>query len=222
MEFIEPFLLQIFCDITYCVTSCTENEAHRYGRFLCAMLETVMRWHSDQATFNKECANYPGFVTKFRVSNQFSEANDHVGYENYRHVCHKWHYKITRAMVFCLDSKDYMQIRNAFIILMKILPHFPVITKLAQIIERKVERVRDEEKNQRQDLFVLASSYIGQLKNKAGQMMRESDFHQVTEKAAKEEIAAAKAASTASTNDVNGDSAIKNGKGEWLTDIGVD
>lgn len=29
-----------------------------------------MRWHSDQATFNKECANYPGFVTKFRVSNQ--------------------------------------------------------------------------------------------------------------------------------------------------------
>lgn len=206
---------QIFCDITYCVTSCTENEAHRYGRFLCAMLETVMRWHSDQATFNKECANYPGFVTKFRVSNQFSEANDHVGYENYRHVCHKWHYKITRAMVFCLESKDYMQIRNAFIILMKILPHFPVITKLAQIIERKVERVRDEEKNQRQDLFVLASSYIGQLKNKAGQMMRESDFHQVTEKAAKEEIAAAAAASNVSPTDVNGDSAMKNGKGEW-------
>jgi len=72
------------------------------------MLETVMRWHADQAVFNKECANYPGFVTKFRVSNQFSEANDHVGYENYRHVCHKWHYKITKAIVFCLDSKDFM------------------------------------------------------------------------------------------------------------------
>jgi THO complex subunit 2 len=132
---------RIFCDITYSVTSCTENEATRYGRFLCAMLETVMRWHSDQATFNKECANYPGFVTKFRVSNQFSEANDHVGYENYRHVCHKWHYKVTKAMVFCLDSKDYMQIRNALIILMRILPHFPVLAKLAQIIERKVEKV---------------------------------------------------------------------------------
>lgn len=36
------------------------------------MLETVMRWHSDEATFNKECANFPGFVTKFRISNQVS------------------------------------------------------------------------------------------------------------------------------------------------------
>uniref|UniRef100_A0A182W6T4 THO complex subunit 2 n=1 Tax=Anopheles minimus TaxID=112268 RepID=A0A182W6T4_9DIPT len=189
---------RIFCDITYSVTSCTENEATRYGRFLCAMLETVMRWHSDEATFNKECANYPGFVTKFRVSNQYSEAIDHVNYENYRHVCHKWHYKITKAMVFCLDSKDYMQIRNSLIILMRILPHFPVLAKLSQILEKKVEKVREEEKNQRQDLFVLASSYIGQLKAKAGQMMLESDFHQVPEKTFK---AAATTAATATATD---------------------
>ncbi|XP_038107405.1 THO complex subunit 2 isoform X2 [Culex quinquefasciatus] len=189
---------RIFCDITYSVTSCTENEATRYGRFLCAMLETVMRWHADQTTFNRECSNYPGFVTKFRVSNQFSEANDHVNYENYRHVCHKWHYKITKAMVFCLDSKDYMQIRNSLIILMRILPHFPVLAKLAQIIEKKVEKVREDEKNKRQDLFVLASSYIGQLKAKSGQMMRESDFHQVAEKPVKVESQDSKA--------MNGDS----------------
>lgn len=62
--------MQILCDITCCITTCTENEATRYGRFLNALLETVMRWHSDQATFDKECAKYPGFVTKFRVSNQ--------------------------------------------------------------------------------------------------------------------------------------------------------
>lgn len=94
---------RLFCDITYSVTSCTENEAHRYGRFLCAMLETVMRWHSEKAIFEKECSNHPGFVTKFRVSNQFSEANDMVGYENYRHVCHKWHYKITKVSVVELN-----------------------------------------------------------------------------------------------------------------------
>lgn len=82
------------------MTSCTENEAHRYGRFLCAMLETVMRWHSEKAIFDKECSNYPGFVTKFRVSNQCSEASDMVGFENYRHVCHKWHYKITKVSIF--------------------------------------------------------------------------------------------------------------------------
>ena len=163
-----------------------------------------MRWHSDQATFNKECANYPGFVTKFRVSNQFSEANDHVGYENYRHVCHKWHYKITKAIVFCLDSKEYMQIRNALIILMRILPHYPVLAKLAQIIERKVEKVREEEKNKRPDLFVIASSYIGQLKTKAAQMIKESDFHQVTERPQRDiqlnNASAAAAAAVTGTN----------------------
>ncbi|XP_018404812.1 PREDICTED: THO complex subunit 2 isoform X3 [Cyphomyrmex costatus] len=176
---------RLFCDITYSVTSCTENEANRYGRFLCAMLETVMRWHSEKTIFDKECSNYPGFVTKFRVSNQFSEANDMVGFENYRHVCHKWHYKITKAIVVCLDSKDYVQIRNSLIILIKILPHFPVLAKLSQILERKVEKVREEERGQRQDLHVLATSYSGQLKAKTPSMIRESDFHHVGDKAAK-------------------------------------
>jgi hypothetical protein len=44
-------------------------------------------------------------------------------------------------MVVCLDSKDYVQIRNSLIILVKILPHFPVLAKLSQIIERKIEKV---------------------------------------------------------------------------------
>lgn len=145
-----------------------------------------MRWHSEKAIFDKECSNYPGFVTKFRVSNQFSEANDMVGFENYRHVCHKWHYKITKAIVVCLDSKDYVQIRNSLIILIKILPHFPILAKLSQILERKVEKVRDEEKGKRQDLHALAISYCGQLKTKASNMMRESDFHHVGDKVSKD------------------------------------
>ena len=76
----------MFCDITYSVMSCTEGEAARYGTFLCKVLGTAMRWHADKQAFHKECAHYPGFVTKYRVSNQFTEANDHVGYENYRYV----------------------------------------------------------------------------------------------------------------------------------------
>ncbi|XP_063616072.1 THO complex subunit 2 [Cydia splendana] len=172
---------RLFCDITYSVMSCTEGEAARYALFLCRVLGTAMRWHADKATFHKECAHYPGFVTKYRVSNQFTEANDHVGYENYRHVCHKWHYKITKAMVVCLESGDYVQIRNALIVLIRVLPRFPVLAKLAQIIEKKVEKVREEEKTQRQDLYVLATGYSGQLRNRMSSMMRESEFHQVVQ-----------------------------------------
>ncbi|XP_072941770.1 THO complex subunit 2 isoform X2 [Epargyreus clarus] len=175
---------RLFCDITYSVMSCTEGEAARYGTFLCKVLGTAMRWHADRAAFHRECAHYPGFVTKYRVSNQFSEANDHVGYENYRHVCHKWHYKITKAMVVCLESGDYVQIRNSLIVLIRVLPHFPVLAKLAQIIERKIEKVKEEEKTNRPDLYVLATGYSGQLRNKMPNMMRESDFHQVGEQKA--------------------------------------
>ncbi|XP_041973437.1 THO complex subunit 2 isoform X2 [Aricia agestis] len=178
---------RLFCDITYSVMSCTEGEAARYGQFLCRVLRTAMRWHGDRAAFHAECAHYPGFVTKYRVSNQFTEANDHVGYENYRHVCHKWHYKITKAMVVCLDSGEYVQIRNALIVLIRVLPHFPVLARLAQIIERKVEKVKEEEKTQRQDLYVLATGYSGQLRNKVPHMMKESDFHQVVHLVAPEQ-----------------------------------
>ncbi|XP_043913221.1 THO complex subunit 2-like [Protopterus annectens] len=88
---------RVFSDIIYTVASCTENEASRYGRFLCSMLETVTRWHSDRAVYDKECGNYPGFLTILRASG-FDGGNkaDQLDYENFRHVVHKWHYKLTK------------------------------------------------------------------------------------------------------------------------------
>ncbi|KAK7075828.1 THO complex subunit 2, partial [Halocaridina rubra] len=165
----------MYCDITYTVASCTEQEANRYAKFLLGMLETVMHWHSSQTNYEKECANYPGFVTKYRVSRQ--EANDYVDYENYRHVVHKWHYKITKALVTCLESGDYIQIRNAILILQGILTKFPAITNLAAVIEKRIEKVKSTEKNRRNDLYVLANSYSGRLKAAKSSLMPETDFH---------------------------------------------
>lgn len=82
----------------------------------------------------------------------------------------------------CLESKGYVQIRNALIILIKILPHFPKLAKLAQCVEKKIEKVKEDEKNQRQDLYTLATSYAGQLKARMPHMIREENFHIVTEK----------------------------------------
>jgi len=45
--------------------------------------------------------------------------------------------------------------------------------------------VREEERGQRQDLHVLATSYSGQLKAKTPNMIRESDFHHVGDKVIK-------------------------------------
>jgi THO complex subunit 2 len=79
--------------------------------------------------------------------------------------------------------------------------------KTEQVIHKRVEKVRDEEKTKRQDLHVLASSYLGILKQKHGQLMTEQDFHQVSESASDQ------------SKSVNGDA--KNGETSTLLKIGI-
>ena len=42
----------------------------------------------------------------------------------------------------CLESKDFVQIRNSLIVLTKIIQHFPVIQNLATVIEKRIEKVK--------------------------------------------------------------------------------
>ncbi|VDP05178.1 unnamed protein product [Soboliphyme baturini] len=89
---------RIFWDICPVIACMSENEANHYGHFLCASLDTIMRWHESQDKFDKECANFPGFITRFRNAMTVNDpAKDVVDYENYRHVVHKWHFKITKV-----------------------------------------------------------------------------------------------------------------------------
>uniref|UniRef100_UPI00193A5896 THO complex subunit 2-like n=1 Tax=Styela clava TaxID=7725 RepID=UPI00193A5896 len=168
---------RVFSDISYTVVCFSENEASRYGRFLASMLEIVMRWHKEKEVYEKECKNYPGFVTVLRTNatDGASKAN-HLDYENFRHVCHKWQFKLTKASVVCLDSKDYCSIRNALIILTKILPFFPMVTSLGNALEKRVEKIK-EEKEKRPDLYALAMGYSGQLRARRSTMVPEHEFH---------------------------------------------
>ncbi|XP_076878905.1 THO complex subunit 2 isoform X2 [Brachyhypopomus gauderio] len=169
---------RVFSDIIYTVASCTENESRRYGRFLCCMLETVTRWHSDKAIYEKECGNYPGFLTIFRASG-FDGGNkaDQLDYENFRHVVHKWHYKLTKASVHCLETGEYTHIRNILIVLTKILPYYPKVLNLGQALECRVHKICQEEKEKRPDLYALAMGYSGQLKSRKMHMVPENEFH---------------------------------------------
>uniref|UniRef100_A0A3P9JYT3 THO complex subunit 2 n=1 Tax=Oryzias latipes TaxID=8090 RepID=A0A3P9JYT3_ORYLA len=168
---------RVFSAIIYTVASCTENESHRYGRFLCCMLETVTRWHSNRTTYEKECVNYPGFLTIFRATG-FDGGNkaDQLDYENFRHVVHKWHYMLTKASVHCLETGDYTHIRNILIVLTKILPCYPKVLNLGQALECRVHKICLEEKDKRPDLYALAM-YSGRLKSQKVHMVPENEFH---------------------------------------------
>ncbi|XP_061659532.1 THO complex subunit 2 isoform X2 [Syngnathoides biaculeatus] len=169
---------RVFSAIIYTVASCTENESHRYGRFLCCMLETVTRWHSDRAVYEKECGNYPGFLTILRASgfDGGQQANP-LDYENFRHVVHKWHYMLTKASVHCLETGDYTHIRNILIVLIKILPCYPKVLNLGQALEYRVHKICVKEKEKRPDLYALAMGYSGRLKSQKVRMVPENEFH---------------------------------------------
>jgi THO complex subunit 2 len=55
---------RLLSDVTCTVTSCTANEARRYGRFLHETLSLLSHWHSDPDVFKKECGDCPGFRHK--------------------------------------------------------------------------------------------------------------------------------------------------------------
>lgn len=48
------------------------------------------------------------------------KAEKHITYEDFRHVCHKWHLKITKSFIFLLESKEYNMVRNAIIAMTKV------------------------------------------------------------------------------------------------------
>ncbi|XP_047126503.1 THO complex subunit 2 isoform X2 [Hydra vulgaris] len=169
-----------FSDVSYIVASLTENEASRYGRFLCAMLEMVSRWHQNKQLYEEECANVPGFLTVLRLTN--NEKASYLDYENFRHVCYKWQYKLTKALILGIESQDFTQIRNTLLVLIKILPYYPQVQNLGQALERRIEKVIEEEKENRQDLQALAIGYKGMLKTKKEKMVPENKFHAENEK----------------------------------------
>ncbi|KAG5263456.1 hypothetical protein AALO_G00265030 [Alosa alosa] len=91
---------------------------------------------------------------------------DQLDYENFRHVVHKWHYKLTKASVHCLETGEYTHIRNILIVLTKILPFYPKVLNLGQALECRVLKICQEEKEKRPDLYALAMGYSGQLKGR--------------------------------------------------------
>ena len=155
---------------------CTENEARRYGRFLGLLLEVISRWHYDSEIYDKECNDTPGFI--HNVGGGASEAGKNsLDFENFRHICFKWHFKITKSLVTCLESKDYQQCRNALIIMTKLLPQYPKVYHLSQALEKRVSQLQEEEKEKRPDLHVLALGYAGLLRNHKSNLIQETDFH---------------------------------------------
>ncbi|KAF6168559.1 hypothetical protein GIB67_005171 [Kingdonia uniflora] len=86
----------------------------------------------------------------------------------------KWSGRITRLLVQCLESAEYMEIRNALLVLTKISSVFPVTRKTGINIEKRVIKIKGDE---REDLKVLATGVAAALASrKQNSWVTEEEF----------------------------------------------
>ncbi|XP_021727131.1 THO complex subunit 2-like [Chenopodium quinoa] len=150
------------------ICCCTDYEAGRLGRFLFETLKIAYHWKSDESVYERECGNMPGFAVYYRYPN-----SQRVTYGQFIKVHWKWSQRITRLLIQCLESAEYMEIRNALIVLTKITSVFPVTRKSGINIEKRVAKIKGEE---REDLKVLATGVAAALAARKPSWVTEDEF----------------------------------------------
>ncbi|KAH6773938.1 THO2 [Perilla frutescens var. frutescens] len=150
------------------ICCCTEYEVGRLGRFLFETLKTAYHWKSDESIYERECGNMPGFAVYYRYPN-----SQRVTYGQFIKVHWKWSQRITRLLIQCLESTEYMEIRNALIMLTKISSVFPVTRKSGINLEKRVAKIKSDE---REDLKVLATGVAAALAARKSSWVTDEEF----------------------------------------------
>lgn len=125
-------------------------------------------WKSDESIYERECGNMPGFAVYYRYPN-----SQRVTYSQFIRVHWKWSTRITRLLVQCLESIEYMEIRNALIVLTKISSVFPVTRRSGINLEKRVTKIKGDE---REDLKVLATGVAAALASRKSSWVSEEEF----------------------------------------------
>uniref|UniRef100_A0A803Q3I5 THO complex subunit 2 n=1 Tax=Cannabis sativa TaxID=3483 RepID=A0A803Q3I5_CANSA len=150
------------------ICCCTEYEAGRLGRFLYETLKLAYHWKSDESVYERECGNMPGFAVYYRYPN-----SQRVNYGQFIKVHWKWSQRITRLLIQCLESSEYMEIRNSLILLTKISGVFPVTRKSGINLEKRVSKIKSDE---REDLKVLATGVAAALAARKPSWVTDEEF----------------------------------------------
>ncbi|XP_022776561.1 THO complex subunit 2 isoform X2 [Durio zibethinus] len=150
------------------ICCCTEYEAGRLGRFLYETLKIAYYWKSDESIYERECGNMPGFAVYYRYPN-----SQRVTYGQFIKVHWKWSQRITRLLIQCLESTEYMEIRNSLIMLTKISSVFPVTRKSGINLEKRVAKIKSDE---REDLKVLATGVAAALAARKSSWVTDEEF----------------------------------------------
>lgn len=162
--------------LTAIVFECTAREAENFGRFLNELLKELLNWHADKAVYEKNALGAKRQLLGF--SHFKNGARVILEHEDFRILLFKWHRFINGALKQCLESGEYMHIRNAIVVLKTVYQHFPVVNFMGTDMVRRVENLGKDEK--RADLKLAANSLLGNLKRREKSWVLPQAFRNVS------------------------------------------
>jgi len=156
-------------DVSVHIFCCTERQAANLGRFLKESLSLLLHWKSDEVIYREECSKRPGFSVSFNKVDQRK-----ASYPDFVKVVFKWYCKVSKSILACLESTEYMEVRNALHVLTKIIDVFPIMSKLAEMIEKRVDKLRKDDS--KKDLQIQSSQYYTMLQKLKPALEKQDQF----------------------------------------------
>ncbi|KAK7060210.1 THO2 plays a role in transcriptional elongation [Paramarasmius palmivorus] len=152
--------------------SCSEYEARNYGRFLLGILTDLSKWHQDEQAYIQDNRSKVGGKVVLHAGLQLKyqlpmPPENQLKWKDFRTVLRKWHKKLANAFTESIQTREYMHVYNAIIVLKEILPVFPV-SAVYQDGGLQLDRAMDQfiEKEERGDLKILGRAYSASLKKR--------------------------------------------------------
>jgi THO complex subunit 2 len=155
------------------VFSMSEIEAKNYGIFLAGILEKLSKWHISKELYELEAAGngLVGFVTE--------PDGVLLSHDGFRTLMHKWQLQLRKCFLPCLRSTEYIQLRNAMIMLDRVSEFFPAIDHIGRVFEKAVAAI--EKTEDRGDVKQMARSYYAKLRIRKSQWIAAHDYWTIPE-----------------------------------------
>lgn len=149
--------------LTQCIRCCSEREAQIFGVFLREMMSYILQLRRDETAYNAEMRDNPCFHRNY-YEDPSAVTVEWAQFGDIRKGHSKWEGRIYKAMRQGLDAEDWMEKRNALLMMSQSYEAFPVVEKYARAILQAVEGIGEKEGCG--DVKTLASSLAVKLKHR--------------------------------------------------------
>jgi THO complex subunit 2 len=125
------FFNSLFGSLSEVLFSCSENEAARFGRFLAAIMTHIAKWRRSQSTYERETSNTT-------TANTTTHAE-------FRKLTSNWERSTCDLFESMLCSSEFMEVRNALLVLNRLVQVFPSYKRLADRLAARIVSIMESD-----------------------------------------------------------------------------